>query len=706
MKGFLILLFLAAANYGYAQDRNFHIYLCFGQSNMEGNAKFEAQDTLGVSNRFKVLQAVECPESHRQKGNWYTAIPPICRCNTGLTPVDYFGRTLVSNLPDNVTVGVINVAVGGCKIELFDKENYQTYVSTAPKWMTSALKQYDGNPYGYLVELAKKAQKDGVIKGILLHQGESNTGDTLWVKKVKSVYDNLLKDLNLKENSIPLLAGEVVNADQGGTCASMNSIIAKLPQVVPNAHVISSKGCTDAADNLHFDVAGYRELGKRYADKMLSLMDGPNNPIVQTVYTADPAPIVHNDTLYLYTGHDEDRSTWFVMKDWKCYSTTDMVNWTDRGTPLSLKIFSWAGKDAWAGQCIFRNGQFYWYVPMNQSNGKGMALGVAVSNSPTGPFQDALGKPLLQSGNGDIDPTVFIDDDGQAYLYWGNPYLKYVKLNKDMVSYSGEVVTVPLNKEGFNVRFKDVEKRPSAYEEGPWIYKRKNLYYLLYAAGGVPEHLAYSTASTATGPWMYRDTVMSIIGKGGAFTNHPGVVDYKGNSYLFYHNGALPGGGGFNRSVCVEEFAYNPDGSIPRIKNTTKGIVNGAANLNPFKKVQAETIAWTEGIETEFDKEVGIFVTAVDNGDYIKIRNVDFGEAAKTFSARVATASTGSNIEIRVDSPTGMILGTLSVKPTGGLKDWKLLSCPLKKQKGVHDLYLVFKGNGKDLLNFDWWKFN
>lgn len=430
------------------------------------------------------------------------------------------------------------------------------------------------------------------------------------------------------------------------------------------------------------------------------------NPIVQTIYTADPAPLVYNDTLYLYTGHDEDKSTWFTMKDWRCYSTTDMLNWTDRGAPLSLENFSWAGKDAWAGQCIFRNGKFYWYVPVNQSNGAGMAIGVAVSSSPTGPFTDVIGKPLIHSGNGDIDPSVFIDDDGQAYLYWGNPYLKYVKLNEDMISYSGEIITVPLNKEGFSVRFKDADKRPSAYEEGPWLYKRKELYYLLYAAGGVPEHLAYSTAPTATGPWTYQDTIMSIIPKGGAFTNHPGLVDYKGKSYLFYHNGALPGGGGFTRSVCVEEFSYNEDGSIPRIQNTVNGIVNGVAHLDPFKKVQAETIAWTAGLETEFDKNVGVFVTAIDHGDYIKVRDVDFGAGAKTFNASVAAAISGSTIEIRLGSPAGNVVGCLNVKNTGGLKNWKTLSCAVDSVKGVHDLYFVFKGKGTELFNFDWWKFN
>ncbi len=272
LSGLLLIgLFLLNAN-TFAQDKNFHIYLCFGQSNMEGNAKIEPQDTVNVNPRFQVMEAVDCPAINRTKGNWYTATPPLCRCRTGLTPADYFGRELVANLPEKVRVGVINVAIGGCKIELFDKDNYESYVTTVPGWMKNFIKEYDGNPYGRLVEMAKLAQKDGVIKGVLLHQGESNTNDTLWTQKVKVVYDNLMKDLDLKPRKVPLLAGETVNADQDGKCASMNRIIATLPQTIKNAHVISSAGCTDSADNLHFNAAGYRELGKRYAMQMLSLL--------------------------------------------------------------------------------------------------------------------------------------------------------------------------------------------------------------------------------------------------------------------------------------------------------------------------------------------------------------------------------------------------------------------------------------------------
>jgi hypothetical protein len=271
---FTVSLLLDAA--AFSQDNNFYIFLCFGQSNMEGSAKFEPEDTT-VDKRFQVLQAVDCADLGRAKDHWYTAVPPLSRCKTGLTPADYFGRTLVAALPAQIRIGIINVSVAGCKIVLFDKDSCQSYAATAPSWMTGMIKEYNGNPYGRLVELAKLAQKDGVIKGILLHQGESNTNDTLWPQKVKKVYDNLVKDLQLEAAPVPLLAGEVVHADQGGVCASMNNIIARLPQVIPNAYVISSAGCADAPDNLHFSAAGYRELGRRYAAAMLPILRQPNN---------------------------------------------------------------------------------------------------------------------------------------------------------------------------------------------------------------------------------------------------------------------------------------------------------------------------------------------------------------------------------------------------------------------------------------------
>src|SRR4051812_6220136 len=240
----LVALVLALAVQARAQtpDPKFYVFLCFGQSNAEGFPGLEEQDKAGVDPRLQMLAAVDFPEMNRKAGNWYPAVPPLCRPHNGIGPADYFGRTLVAALPKDVRVGVLNVAVGGCKIELFDKDHYQDYAATAPDWMTGIIKAYGGNPYARLVDMAKLAQKAGVIKGILLHQGESNTGDKEWPRKVKLVYDNLLKDLNLDAAQVPLLAGEVVGADQKGQCAAMNPIIDELPKTIPTAHVISSKG--------------------------------------------------------------------------------------------------------------------------------------------------------------------------------------------------------------------------------------------------------------------------------------------------------------------------------------------------------------------------------------------------------------------------------------------------------------------------------
>ncbi|MBP8605200.1 MAG: sialate O-acetylesterase [Phycisphaerae bacterium] len=269
---FLWIVFLLVTAASQADtDPNFYIFLCFGQSNMDGAAQIEQQDQTAPE-RFWVLAALDNPAMGREKGNWYPAVPPLCRSRAGLGPADYFGRTLAAHLPEPIRVGVLVVAVPGCKIELFEKDTYQTYVQTAPPWMTGYIKDYNGNPYQYLVDMAKIAQQAGVIKGILLHQGESNTGDRDWPKKVKGIYDNLIKDLNLRPEDVPLLAGETVHADQQGVCAGANQIIQELPKHLANAYVISSAGCTCKPDRLHFDSAGYRQLGKRYAEKMLSLL--------------------------------------------------------------------------------------------------------------------------------------------------------------------------------------------------------------------------------------------------------------------------------------------------------------------------------------------------------------------------------------------------------------------------------------------------
>ncbi|WP_433303858.1 family 43 glycosylhydrolase [Actinoplanes sp. CA-030573] len=424
-----------------------------------------------------------------------------------------------------------------------------------------------------------------------------------------------------------------------------------------------------------------------------------DNPIVQTIYTADPAPLVYNGRVYLYTGHDEDNSTYFTMKEWRVWSSADMVNWTDHGSPLNLASFSWASANAWAGQTIYRNGKFYWYVPMTVRATGQMGIGVAVSSSPTGPFTDALGHPLVS--NGQIDPTVFVDDDGQAYLYWGNPDLWYVRLNADMISYSGSPTKIPLTTAGFGTRTGDAN-RPTLFEEGPWVYKRNGLYYIVFAAKCCSEFIAYSTAPGPTGPWTYRGTIMPT--QGSSFTNHPGVIDFNGGSYFFYHNGALPGGGGYTRSVAVEKFSYNADGTIPAITMTTAGAPQNGT-LNPYVRQEAETIAWESGVETEPASEGGMNVGYIDNGDYIKVKGVAFGGGATSFSARVASAASGGTIELRLGGVNGTVVGTCAVPGTGGWQTWTTVTCPVAGATGTQDLYLRFTGGSGSLFNVNWWQF-
>jgi hypothetical protein len=265
------LLFLLAANVR-AQDPDFHVFLCLGQSNMEGFPGIPEEEKTGVDPRFQMLAAVDFPTLGREQGKWYPAVPPLCRPRAGMSPADYFGRTLAASLPARIKVGIVNVSVGGCKIELFDPTNFPDYVANAPVWMKGALKAYGDSPYQRLVDLARLAQQSGVIKGIILHQGESNVGDAAWPAKVKSVYERLLADLGLSVADVPLLVGGLVPADQQGKCASMNAVIADLPRTIPTAHFVSSDGCESRPDHLHFTPAGYRELGKRYAAVMLPLL--------------------------------------------------------------------------------------------------------------------------------------------------------------------------------------------------------------------------------------------------------------------------------------------------------------------------------------------------------------------------------------------------------------------------------------------------
>ena len=459
------------------------------------------------------------------------------------------------------------------------------------------------------------------------------------------------------------------------------------------------------------------------------------NPFVQTWFTSDPAPMVHNGTMYVYTGHDEDGADFFWMQEWRVYSSQDMVNWQDHGSPLALESFSWADDRAWASQTIERNGKFYWYICAHSRLSRGMAIGVAVSDSPTGPFRDAIGKPLFENGSWDhIDPTVMIDDDGQAWLMWGNPRIYYLKLNKDMISYSGELGMIDMTEEGFGAPSMDKREKDKKYKdnytEGPWLRKvdaskykvdPAKAYQLLYAAGGVPEHISYSTAPSPLGPWTYAGPIMPLCDTK-SFTNHCGVADYKGHSYFFYHTGKLPNGGGFGRSVAVEEFKYNADGSFPTIMPTDEG-VQPVGKFDPYRKVEAETMAFSKGIKTEQNDEVGVYVTDIHNGDYIKLQNVAFdNKYPRVFKARVASGLRGGQIEIRLDSVRGRCLGKVNVPGTGGWEKWQTITldldystlkdidAPTRTLSGIAlpetaDLYFVFTGRkGPKLFNFDWWE--
>lgn len=437
----------------------------------------------------------------------------------------------------------------------------------------------------------------------------------------------------------------------------------------------------------------------------ISLVAVSQNPVIQTVHTADPAPLVHNDTLFLYTGHDEDETTekGFIMKDYLLFSTTDMVNWTHHGPVFATESLGWAAPlNANAAQVAFRNGKFYYYIsPWSALKDGGDCIAVGVSDSPYGPFKDAIGKPLIEPSQTkygkhlweDIDPTVLIDDDGQAYMYWGNNSLYSVKLNEDMISYSGDIITYDI---------KDKSAFGPDFEEAPWLIKRNGIYYLLYAAH-IPEAIYYSTATSPLGPWKYGGVVMKAMAQG-SNGNHPGVVQYKGQWYLFYFNQDLPGGHDKKRAVNVIPFDFNPDGSIPELPHSKEGVVKAVKNLDPYSRNEAETIAWEEGVETAKHEKTGIYVTDINNNDYIKVRSVDFGKGAKTFEASVA-ATEGGTIEIRLGSNTGQLISTCPVKQTGDMLKWETITGKTSRVSGVHDLYFVFKGSDGQLFDFDWWRF-
>jgi beta-xylosidase len=287
------------------------------------------------------------------------------------------------------------------------------------------------------------------------------------------------------------------------------------------------------------------------------------NPAIMEPLTADPAALVHNGTVYLYTGHDEaaEKHHGYVMNKWLVFSSTDMVKWTEHPSPMNIKDFPWAVHNAWAGHVVEKGGKFYWYVPVSRGPEKGFAIGVAVADNPLGPFKDARGSAIITNemttdvsiGWDDIDPAVYIDDDGQAYLFWGNQRCRYVKLKPNMTEFEGEIVKV------------DVPH----FTEAPYIHKKGDTYYLTYATG-FPEKVAYATSKKITGPWAYRGLLAELAGNSN--TIHQSIIEYKGRDYFIYHNGGTPLGGSFRRSVCIDYLYYNPDGTMKRVVQTSEGV--------------------------------------------------------------------------------------------------------------------------------------
>lgn len=420
------------------------------------------------------------------------------------------------------------------------------------------------------------------------------------------------------------------------------------------------------------------------------------NPLIQTYYSPDPAPVVFGDTLCTYSGNDEGGS-FFTMHGWRVSCTTDMVNWTDMNTLiLEAGDFNGSAKKNgdWAAQCIRRNDKYYYYVTVESAQG-GRAINVAVSDKKEGPFKDALNGKHLAGPNWDyIDPTVFIDDDGVAWLYWGNPKLYYCPLKENMIECASDI------------QVSDMSTFNGKYTEGPWIHKRGKKYYMIYAAGGIPESIDYSWSDSPTGPWTYKGVIMPSSEPGAAFTVHSGIVDFKGRSFFFYHNQKNVKGGGFSRSTAIEEFTWNADGTIPTIRATDSGVVKPIKNLNPFVRVEAETKSWVGGMTVNTSdgytiiEHVGseygnVFLTNMNSGFYTKVRSVDMGDGADHIT--VCTRGSGGMLELHTGSENGVLLASMNIPASTA---WEEHTFDVTDAAGVADLYFVVKQGGFD---FDYW---
>ncbi|MDO4497118.1 MAG: family 43 glycosylhydrolase, partial [Bacteroidales bacterium] len=482
-------------------------------------------------------------------------------------------------------------------------------------------------------------------------------------------------------------------------------------------------------------------------------------PVIQTKFTADPAPMVYNDTCYLYVTHDEDyaRGWNFEMQDWLLYTSTDMVNWKEYGAVASLQDFKWRSRDvgAWALHVVERDGKFYMYCPLH-----GNGIGVLVADSPYGPFKDPIGKPLVWQSEhwDDIDPAVAIDEDGQAYMYWGNPHTYCIKLNKDMISTDGPILVLdprdgvmrPVTEPGARIdmnQYKDHKTRKNwafkNYQEGPWFWYRNNdkgekKYYLAFASTCCPEAIGYAMSDKPTGPWKWVDYIMAPTPR--TRGNHPGIISYRGHNYCFGLNYDIlrreTQEHSERRSVSGAEMYYRADGTIEQLPYWLDcPAIEPLEHLNPYKRQTATTMANSWGVKSVYHDGVstcevkwqqiptrpggpmiekgtklnkkGVYLTQIHHGDAVLVRSVDFGnEAPAVMQASVASPGFGGVLEVRIDSREGEVIAQFDVPVTGGPEHWVTLNAEVKKVRGIHDLYFTFSGNKSNpLFNFDWWQF-
>ncbi len=427
--------------------------------------------------------------------------------------------------------------------------------------------------------------------------------------------------------------------------------------------------------------------------------------IVGYRHLADPGTLVYNGRVYLYASNDDDntmdKKSGYIMKSIVCVSSSDMKNWTDHGVVFEVpRDASWANR-SWAPAVTSRDGKIFLYF----GNG-GSGIGVVSATSPIGPFKDPIGKKLISNETPGVlpaekmwlfDPMTFIDDDGQAYMYFGGngeSNVRVIKLNNDMISVNGAATTLTA---------------PSFFEAS-WMHKRNGIYYFSYSTNPKAQmRIDYMTSKSPTTGFTYAGIVAAQPANNNN-NNHQGIFEFKGQWYHAYHNRKIAYALGipteFKRNLAIEKLNYKPDGSIEQVTYTTDGIVQ-VEGLNPYTRIEAETMATQKGVETEICSNGGMNVTAVKNGDWIKINGVDFGaKGAKKFTASIASSGKGNAIELRLGSETGKLIGTLAISSTKDNQTWQSLSCKVNEAVGKQDLFLVIKGANMNEMKIDWWAFS